>query len=942
VHRSRERILVRAVGVAVVAALSTLVSLHARQAAAPAQPPVFRSGVDIVIVEATVVDRSGAIVKGLQPSDFRVRIGGKDREVVSAELVEYETTASTPAAPTRPAPSGEIASNIRPPGRTIVIVIDQSSLESSSRGVLEGVKRWLATLPATDRVGLVSLPPPGPRVEFTTEHARISEVIGRVGGASTARPIPLGGKNVSLWEALRISDGDMTVRSDVIARECASAASDPLCPQDIEMTARDLAQDAQMRVQPVLGSLRGLLQGLGQLPGPKHMVLLTSGWPIDERNAPTELQGLAADAARSNVTVHSFTAEQWAMSASIGRPSPRMGMDSQMLVASVETLAGFTGGKSARLVGTGELALKALTDGLTGYYRLGVRPAEEDLNGKTRRISVKLSREGASLKGYRRYMAGTRPASETPTVDPATALRNALKSPVTVSGLDLRATTYVMHGADPAAGLLRVVIVSDVGRAAVGPATAVAAIYDREGKPVSSGETALDIDDAATPTRLQTALAVKPGTYMMKLGVRDNEGRIGTVERTVDARWLKAGAAETTGLVLFRYRPGYRAPEPVLETVTTGEQLVAQLALNAPDAANTSVVVNVVKEGATAPLLNMRARLGKSTAGALLAQQMLPMALLPPGRYTVTAAVEAGGSATFTRSFAVEADAPPVESDAADAAVEEGAPAPPPRPPAPSLAAILSMARPSRFASTSVLDPTFVSPIIDRLAGRPDTASVRAALEEMKMGPWSAEGAKASLAASPLAASFVSGLGRLQSGDLEGAANDFRSALRAAPDFAPAMVYLGACYAAGSKDKEAASAWQTVLLREREAPGVAALAIDAWLRVERNAAALALIKQSRTRWPADQTFVRQHARALLADGKTREGLEIVSGLTDPDESLLFVALATLYHDLREKKTVWDAAADRQRLRDLRDAYAKINGGSLALVDAWLAEIATGQ
>jgi predicted Zn-dependent protease len=212
----------------------------------------------------------------------------------------------------------------------------------------------------------------------------------------------------------------------------------------------------------------------------------------------------------------------------------------------------------------------------------------------------------------------------------------------------------------------------------------------------------------------------------------------------------------------------------------------------------------------------------------------------------------------------------------------------------------------------------------------------------MKMGPWSADGAKTSLAASPLAASFVSGLGRLQSGDLEGAANDFRSALRAAPDFAPAMVYLGACYAAGSKDKEAASAWQTALLRERDTPVVAALAIDAWLRVERHAAALALIKQARTRWPADQTFVRQQARALLADGKTREGLEIVAGMADPDESLLFVSLATLYHDLREKKTVWDAAADRQRLRDLRAAYAKINGGSLALVDAWVAEIAAGR
>jgi hypothetical protein len=119
---------------------------------------------------------------------------------------------------------------------------------------------------------------------------------------------------------------------------------------------------------------------------------------------------------------------------------------------------------------------------------------------------------------------------------------------------------------------------------------------------------------------------------------------------------------------------------------------------------------------------------------------------------------------------------------------------------------------------------------------------------------------------------------------------------------------------------------------------VAALAIDAWLRAERQAAALALLKQARTRWPDDQTFVRQQAQALLADGKTREGLELVASLAEPGEPLLLISLATLYHSVREQKTVWDPARDRQTLRDLREAYAKINGGSLALVDAWAAEV----
>ena len=254
------------------------------------------------------------------------------------------------------------------------------------------------------------------------------------------------------------------------------------------------------------------------------------------------------------------------------------------------------------------------------------------------------------------------------------------------------------------------------------------------------------------------------------------------------------------------------------------------------------------------------------------------MALLPPGRYTMAASVEAGGSARRSRARSPSKPETPTETDDARRPPSRKERRRRRRAAAPSLTAILSMTRPARFASTSVLDPSFVTPIIERLAGRPDTASVRDSLESMKIGPWPTDGAKGVAGGSPLAASFVAGLGRLQSGDLEGAANDFRSALRAAPDFAPAMVYLGACYAAGSKDKEAAAAWQTALLRERDTPAVAALAIDAWLRAERPAPALALLKQARARWPSDQTFVRQHAQAALADGQTREGLEIVEGI----------------------------------------------------------------
>ena len=58
------------------------------------------------------------------------------------------------------------------------------------------------------------------------------------------------------------------------------------------------------------------------------------------------------------------------------------------------------------------------------------------------------------------------------------------------------------------------------------------------------------------------------------------------------------------------------------------------------------------------------------------------------------------------------------------------------------------------------------------------------------------------------AGSMLRGLELLMKGDLNPAANQFGVALRNAPDAPIASFFLGACYAAAGRDKEAVSAWQ--------------------------------------------------------------------------------------------------------------------------------------
>lgn len=612
----------------------------------PAGQPVFRSGVDIVVVEATVVDRDGAVARGLTSRDFRVEIGGHPREVVSADFVEY------PRAP-RVRVASDVSTNAdAAPARTIVLAVDQASLRVESRDVLQSAARWISTLGERDQVGLVSLPPTGPRIEFTTEHEQVREALSRIALAPSSRTGPVTIRNVSVWEGLSINNGDTFVLGEVVARECRRG--DFICPQDITMAARDIALDAQFRVDAVLGTLRNLMQGLAALPGPKHMVLLSAGWPIDERMASVEIGAIAAEAARANVTVHSFTAEQWAMAAAVSRPSSMAGRDQNLLLTTVEMLSSLTGGQAARLVGDGQVAFKVLDEGLTGFYRLGVRAQPEDVDGRTRRIAVKVQRDGLSLSGYRKVMAGTRAAPPAPAGDPAEAMRAALERPTLATDLDLRATSYVLHDEANTRDVVRVVVVGDIARAAPGAAMTLAVLYDAEGRPVANAGRTIDVARAG-PGRLLTALAVKPGSYRLRVVVRDAEGRIGTLERGVEARWVSAGPAETTGLVLFRQEGAGSAPEPLLETVSAADQVVAQLALGAREAGPVPAIeIAVTADGGQEPLLTRRARIAQTDAGVTLARDVLSMSLLPPGRYVISASVLPEKVARFTRIVVVK------------------------------------------------------------------------------------------------------------------------------------------------------------------------------------------------------------------------------------------------------------------------------------------------
>ena len=178
------------------------------------QTPVFRSGVEVMEVDVTVVDGQGRPIRDLRAPEFSVTVDGQPRRVVSAEFISESTNSSEPS----PVRDPYVSNNTdRRPGRLIIIAIDRNNIDTHTvRQSLEPLKNFVSSLGPDDRVAIATIPPPGPMVDFTTNHSLVLEALGRIVGMDDPMPARF---NISNYEALAFDS-----RSDP---DCDSAAAVP-------------------------------------------------------------------------------------------------------------------------------------------------------------------------------------------------------------------------------------------------------------------------------------------------------------------------------------------------------------------------------------------------------------------------------------------------------------------------------------------------------------------------------------------------------------------------------------------------------------------------------------------------------------------------------------------------------------------------------------------
>ena len=147
-------------------------------------------------------------------------------------------------------------------------------------------------------------------------------------------------------------------------------------------------------------------------------------------------------------------------------------------------------------------------------------------------------------------------------------------------------------------------------------------------------------------------------------------------------------------------------------------------------------------------------------------------------------------------------------------------------------------------------------------------------------------------------------------------------------EFFSAAFYLGACYAAGGRDREAAGAWQTVAHHRVDAPFVYTLLGDALLRLRDMDQAIDMLTKARTLWPADDEVQVRLGTALVMANKPADALKVLEPYlaTHPDDhERHFLALRALY-EARSRRQA-DRTTDEDRALFIRyaDAYAAAKG-----------------
>jgi len=529
-------------------------------------PATFRVRVNLVLVRVVVRDAKGNIVPNLRREDFELFDNRKPQAIssFSADTPESQAAKSISAATpsgevAAPTPEGaEVAAQVKKmPQRFVAVMFDDVHLSmDDAMFVRTATTKLFSALAASDRVGIFSSS--GQFVQqFTADREVLNKSLLKIQphsptGGALAHECP----DVSYYQADLIQNGHDDQALAVAAEDAVQCAFQG---NEVELpAARNVAEVVSSRVLS-LGDqatefayrhMEDVMRQLAQMPGQRVMVFVSPGF------IPTTLWSQTHDlidrANHAGIVINTIDARGLYTSDVLGdiadRPTDSLkvrGYKGTYRVAAqfaqnqvMEQLAYGTGGTFFHNRNDVDEGLREAAAAPPLSYLLGFSPQNLKVDGSFHTIVVRMTnKQKYSIQARNGYYA---PKSIR---DPAEAakqeIREAIFSQEELHDVPIELQTQFFK-TDAVSARLSVLTHFDLKgihfRKADGrnrdSLTIATAIFDENGNYVTGGEKLVEMKLLDTTYErlshsgltLKSSYEVKPGSYMVRLVVRDGEG----------------------------------------------------------------------------------------------------------------------------------------------------------------------------------------------------------------------------------------------------------------------------------------------------------------------------------------------------------------------------------------------------------------------------------
>ncbi len=658
-----------------VLALAVSITVAAQQA-----PPVFRSNVSLMIVEATVLDRDGRPVPGLTADDFRITLNGKLQPVRTLSYVQVDNPEGPGQAPAGPdvtaIPGGRrivtnagLADNVK----TFVVVVDDLSFPpDGGRRTMAAARKFVARQPANVFIG-VATTTGAVAVNPTRDRSLVETMLTRIVGQfidprRASSPV---NPSVSISEAIEIAHYNNTsVLGAAITRECidggqpantggddtgrhAISVYNTKCATDLMSAARTIASQTTGTTGRQVSSITQVLDAMKGAPGLKQVIVLTQGIATS-RELLTVFRPITRSAALAGVQISvlmededdneasnqgRITSEMLGMRLTDVGIASRRREDRRMFTNALQALADTAGGTFELVVANSDGAFARAATAGSAVYRLGVEaPSGVDASDDVE-VSASVDRDGVRVHANRSAVLPSAAAPATASERVAAAIRRGTPH----FAVPLRVAITRRRAAD---NQVELGVGLTIPGTVAGPLTVTLGLVNETGA-LKQGTRAVSVPPGGAEYATTMPMAVVPGLYRVRVAVQDADGGVGSVESEIDARLTPMGSLLASDLLTWwrdaKGRPQFLALDqipPGVESLSAGLELYTAIGTAFPT--DLRVLLSIVSAtGETVAQVNLTPRVEGDT---LRAEASLPVRSLPPGVYVIRAAVAAGGA----------------------------------------------------------------------------------------------------------------------------------------------------------------------------------------------------------------------------------------------------------------------------------------------------------